>query len=67
METAVVAVATAVVRVGEATNVDVVGGAVLGLSAVVVVTIVTVAVVIAAVGVDALLGQVESSGLQTTP
>ena len=53
METAVVAVATVVVGVGEATNVDVVGSAALELSAVVVVTIVTVAVISAAVGVDA--------------
>ena len=52
METAVVAVVTAVVGVGEATNVDVVCSAVLELSAVVVVTAVTVAVVSAAVGVD---------------
>ena len=53
METADVAVVTVVVGVGEATNVDVVCRAVLELSAVVVVTAVTVAVVSAAVGVDA--------------
>ena len=53
METADVAVVTVVVGFGEAANVDIVCSAVLELSAVVVVTAVTVAVVSAAVGVDA--------------
>ena len=53
METAAVAVATAVVEVGEATNVDVVGRAVLESSATVVVTVVAVAVCSAAMDADA--------------